>query len=66
MFEKVDANVNFPKEEEKVLAFWDEIRAFEKSLEIRKNNDEYVFTMGRLLRRVCRTTDTCWPGRLKM
>ena len=46
MFEKVDANVNFPKEEEKVLAFWDEIRAFEKSLEIRKNNDEYVFYDG--------------------
>ncbi len=46
MFKKVDAHVRFPKEEEKVLAFWDEINAFEQSLKIRKNNDEYVFYDG--------------------
>lgn len=46
MFEKVATQVNFPKEEEKVLAFWDEIHAFEQSLENRKGNEEYVFYDG--------------------
>ncbi|MDP6042262.1 MAG: class I tRNA ligase family protein, partial [Candidatus Latescibacteria bacterium] len=46
MFEKVDTQVSFPKEEEKVLEFWDELQVFEKSLESRKNSPEYVFYDG--------------------
>ena len=65
MFEKVATQVSFPKEEEKVLAFWDEINAFEKSLEIRKGARNTFFTMGRHLQRGCRTTGTCWPARSK-
>ena len=46
MFEKVATQVSFPKEEEKVLVFWDEIDAFEQSLEIRRGCEEYVFYDG--------------------
>ncbi len=46
MFEPVNNKVNFPKEEEKVLAFWDENRIYEKSIESRPADNEYVFYDG--------------------
>ena len=46
MFEKVDSQVNFPKEEEQVLAFWEKFKAFEKSLAQRRGCPEYVFYDG--------------------
>jgi len=46
MFEKVETHVSFPKEEEKVLAFWEDVKMFEKSLENRRGAEEYVFYDG--------------------
>ena len=37
---------NFPKEEEKVLKFWNEIKAFETQLEISKGKPEFTFYDG--------------------
>jgi isoleucyl-tRNA synthetase len=46
MFEKVVTHVSFPQEEEKVLAFWEDMQTFEKSLENRRGCKEYVFYDG--------------------
>ncbi|VEU22627.1 DEKNAAC103536 [Brettanomyces naardenensis] len=37
---------SFPKEEEKILKFWDEINAFHRSLELTKGMDPYAFYDG--------------------
>ena len=37
---------NFPREEEKVLKFWNEIKAFETQLEISKGKPEFTFYDG--------------------
>jgi len=37
---------NFPKEEEKVLKFWAEIKAFEKQLELSKGKPSFTFYDG--------------------
>jgi isoleucyl-tRNA synthetase len=37
---------NFPKEEEKVLKFWTEIKAFEKQLELSKGKPSFTFYDG--------------------
>lgn len=46
MFEEATSKVNFPQLEEEVLKFWKEKNIFEKSLEIRKESDEFVFYDG--------------------
>lgn len=48
MFEPVDPKVNFSKQEEKILAFWEENDIFEKSLRMREKgkSPEYVFYDG--------------------
>jgi isoleucyl-tRNA synthetase len=45
-FAKVEASPNFPKEEEKVLAYWDEIKAFKKQLELTKDLPPWTFFDG--------------------
>ena len=39
-------NLNFPKNEEKILKFWQEKKIFEKSLEKTKDNPRFVFYEG--------------------
>lgn len=46
MYEPVDPKVDFPRMEEAVLEFWRENRIFEKSVEQRPADDEYVFYDG--------------------
>ena len=46
MFEPVNNKVNFPKEEEKVLEFWDKNEIYKKSIENRPIDNEYVFYDG--------------------
>ncbi|MBE6391087.1 MAG: isoleucine--tRNA ligase [Lentisphaerae bacterium] len=45
-FKNISNQVDFPAMEEEVLKFWQENRTFEKSLEQRKDNDEFVFYDG--------------------
>jgi isoleucyl-tRNA synthetase len=42
----VSASFNFPKEEEKVLAFWKEIDAFQTSLKLSEGKPEFSFYDG--------------------
>jgi isoleucyl-tRNA synthetase len=42
----VSAQFSFPKEEEKVLAFWKEIDAFQTSLKLSEGRPEYSFYDG--------------------
>jgi isoleucyl-tRNA synthetase len=46
MFDKVDPRQSFPKMEEKWLATWKENKTFEKSVEMRAKEKEYVFYDG--------------------
>ena len=46
MFKPVDNQVSLPKLEEEVLNFWQQSGSFAKSLEQRKNCEEYVFYDG--------------------
>ncbi len=46
MFEPVNNKVNFPQEEEKVLKFWDDNKIYEKSIQSRPADNEYVFYDG--------------------
>ena len=46
MYRPVDPKVSFPKMEEKVLAFWEENKVFEKSLSQRDGAEEFVFYDG--------------------
>ena len=46
MFNPVDNQVSLPKLEEEVLKFWQESGSFAKSLEQRKDCEEYVFYDG--------------------
>ncbi|MEM5948352.1 isoleucine--tRNA ligase [Spirochaetia bacterium 38H-sp] len=46
MYKPVDPRVSFPKMEEEVLEFWNKEKIFEKSVENRKNSDEFVFYDG--------------------
>ncbi|OWR44567.1 putative isoleucyl tRNA synthetase [Danaus plexippus plexippus] len=43
---RVPENIDFPKEEEKVLAFWNEIDAFQTCLKQSKNKPKYSFYDG--------------------
>ena len=46
MYKPVDPKVSFPKMEEEVLAFWNENRIFERSVEQREGSEDYVFFDG--------------------
>ena len=48
MFEPVDPKVDFPRQEEKILAFWEKNGIFEKSIRQREKGkaEEYVFYDG--------------------
>ncbi len=45
-YSPVSASVNFPEVERSILAFWQEHRTFEKSLDLRKKSPEFVFYDG--------------------
>ncbi len=46
MYPQVNTKQSFPKMEENILAFWKENKTFERSLEIRKWNEEFFFFDG--------------------
>ncbi|MEL3906852.1 MAG: isoleucine--tRNA ligase [Treponema sp.] len=46
MYKPVDPKVDFPKQEEDVLRFWEEHDVFKKSVEQREGAEEYVFFDG--------------------
>ncbi|OQX29180.1 MAG: isoleucine--tRNA ligase [Spirochaeta sp. LUC14_002_19_P3] len=46
MYSSVDPKINFPEMEERVLAWWQENRIFEKSIANRPADDEFVFYDG--------------------
>lgn len=46
MYRPVDSKTSFPSMEEKVLAFWQENKIFEKSISQRDHGDEFVFYDG--------------------
>ncbi|MBO7486895.1 MAG: isoleucine--tRNA ligase [Spirochaetaceae bacterium] len=46
MYESVDPKVNFPEQEEKILAFWEKNDIFKKSVSQREGCPEYVFYDG--------------------
>lgn len=46
MYEPVDPKVRFPEMEEKVLAFWQDKKIFERSVSEREGSPEYVFYDG--------------------
>lgn len=46
MYKPVDPKVNFPAQEEEVLAFWKDKDIFKKSIAQRKGSEEYVFYDG--------------------
>jgi len=45
-FKKIDPKVNFPKQEEEILSFWDKEKVFQKSLDLRKDAKRFVFFEG--------------------
>ena len=45
-FKPVDPKVDFPKQEEEVLKFWQDNKIFQKSLDQREGSEEYVFFDG--------------------
>jgi len=45
-FKRFDTNVEIPKKEEEILSFWKNNNIFEKSIDIRKNNDKFIFYEG--------------------
>jgi hypothetical protein len=44
--ETAKMSVDFPKEEERILAFWNEINAFHRQLELSKGKKPYTFYDG--------------------
>lgn len=46
MFQPVDTNVHFPKQEQTILAFWKDRQIYEKSLEQRRGSPAFVFYEG--------------------
>ncbi len=46
MFKPVNNKIEFPKMEEKILAFWEERKIYQKSVESRPADNEYVFYDG--------------------
>ncbi|MFW6360432.1 MAG: isoleucine--tRNA ligase [Spirochaetota bacterium] len=46
MYKPVDPKVNFPQMEENILKFWEDKEIFQKSIDQRDGNEEYVFYDG--------------------
>ncbi len=46
MYSPVDPRVSFPKLEEEILAFWEKNRVFQRSIDQREGNEEFVFYDG--------------------
>jgi isoleucyl-tRNA synthetase len=46
MYNKVNQRQSFPKLEEEILAFWEENKIFEKSIENRADSEEFSFYDG--------------------
>src|SRR5487761_355923 len=46
MFKPVDPKVNFPKQEEEILAYWKKNKIFEKSIESRPKDKQWTFLDG--------------------
>ena len=46
MFDEVSSKTNFPELEEKILALWEENNTFKRSIEQRKDAEDYVFYDG--------------------
>ncbi len=46
MYKPVDSKVNFPEMEEQILAYWENERIFERSVEQRSEGDQFVFYDG--------------------
>ena len=46
MYKSVDPKVDFPKQEEEVLSFWEKNDTFKKSLSQREGAEDYVFYDG--------------------
>ncbi len=46
VFEPVETELNFPRDERKILEFWKQNRIFQKSLEARKGGPTFVFYEG--------------------
>ncbi|WP_457942428.1 isoleucine--tRNA ligase [Caproiciproducens sp. LBM24188] len=46
MYRKVSADLNFVEREKSVEAFWEENKIFEKSIDLRKDGDSYIFFDG--------------------
>ena len=44
--QNVEEKINFSQEEEKILSYWNEIKAFEKQLELTKTGPKYTFYDG--------------------
>ena len=42
----IEQNLNFAKMEEEILEFWNKNKIFEKSIDIRKDGEEFVFYDG--------------------
>lgn len=47
LFVLVPANISFPKEEENILKFWDDIDAFQTSLKLSEGRPQYSFYDGK-------------------
>jgi isoleucyl-tRNA synthetase len=46
VYKSVDPKVNFPRQEEEILSFWEKNKIFEKSVSRRAGGEEYVFYDG--------------------
>lgn len=46
MFKEISSKVSFPQMEEEVITLWEEREIFKKSLDIRKDSEEFVFYDG--------------------
>ena len=66
MYTPVDPKVDFPKQEEAVLRFWEDHDVFKKSVAQREGADEYVFFDGRPLQRGCRILGILCRVRLRI
>lgn len=45
-FKKFETNVNIPKKEEEILNFWKENNIFEKSIDLRRDKEKFIFYEG--------------------
>lgn len=45
-FKRFETNVDIPKKEEEILDFWKENNIFEKSIDIRKDREKFIFYEG--------------------